>query len=364
MPAFSFFSRTVDEFRNRRRRFVLSRDDIAAINPNTNTVPIFRTSADADLTARIHARVPVLIDEAKGKDGSPWGLSFIRMFDMSNDSGLFRTAAQLTEAGFTYHGGDWVMAEGSDRPQRSVELSKGLDAHSLTLEGGGGRRSQRYVPLYEAKMIHHFDHRWATYEGDGSGDDDARYPSPVEKKNAEFEISPRYWAPEQEVSERLISKQWGRGWLMGHRGITSATNERTLVAAVFPRCAVGNSLPAWVLRPDIAITLAGALSANATALVLDFVVRQKVGGANFNFFYIEQFPILPPSSYLPNDLAFIVPRVLELTYISHSMAPFARDLGYDGPPLAWDENRRAQLRAELDAWYARAYGLTRDELRY
>ena len=45
------------------------------------------------------------------------------------------------------------------------------------------------------------------------------------------------------------------------------------------------------------------------------------------------------------------------------MAPFARDLGYDGPPFAWDEDRRAQLRAELDAWYALAYGLTRDELR-
>ena len=46
------------------------------------------------------------------------------------------------------------------------------------------------------------------------------------------------------------------------------------------------------------------------------------------------------------------------------MAPFARDLGYDGPPFAWDEDRRALLRAELDGFYARAYGLTRDELRY
>ncbi len=46
------------------------------------------------------------------------------------------------------------------------------------------------------------------------------------------------------------------------------------------------------------------------------------------------------------------------------MAPFARELGYDGPPFAWDEDRRALLRAELDAWYARAYGLSRDELRY
>jgi hypothetical protein len=77
-----------------------------------------------------------------------------------------------------------------------------------------------------------------------------------------------------------------------------------------------------------------------------------------------QFPVLPPSTYSALDLAFIVPRVLELTYTSHKMAPFARDLGYEGPPFAWDEDRRALLRAELDAWYARAHGLTRDELRY
>ena len=49
---------------------------------------------------------------------------------------------------------------------------------------------------------------------------------------------------------------------------------------------------------------------------------------------------------------------------SQSLAPFARDFGYDGPPFAWDEERRAHLRAELDAFYARAYGLSRDELRY
>ena len=96
----------------------------------------------------------------------------------------------------------------------------------------------------------------------------------------------------------------------------------------------------------------------------DFVARQKVGGTNLNFFYVEQLPILPPSAYDEAALAFIVPRVLELTYTSHSMAPFAQDLGYEGPPFAWDEDRRARLRAELDAWYALAYGLTRDELRY
>ena len=42
------------------------------------------------------------------------------------------------------------------------------------------------------------------------------------------------------------------------------------------------------------------------------------------------------------------------------LAPFARDLGHDGPPFASDEDRRA----DLHAFYGRACGLTRDELRY
>jgi hypothetical protein len=106
------------------------------------------------------------------------------------------------------------------------------------------------------------------------------------------------------------------------------------------------------------------LVANLSSLVLDYVARQKIGGTSLTYFYLKQLPVLPPTSYNDPDLAYIVPRVLELTYTSHSMASFAHDLGYDGEPFAWNNDRRAQLRAELDAWYARAYGLTRDELRY
>jgi hypothetical protein len=111
-------------------------------------------------------------------------------------------------------------------------------------------------------------------------------------------------------------------------------------------------------------TKASALLANLLCIPLDYVVRQKLGGINLTFGYLFQLPVLPPDAYAERELKLIVPRVLELTYTSHSMAPFARDLGYDGPPFRWDEDRRAHLRAELDAWYARAYGLTRDELRY
>jgi hypothetical protein len=110
--------------------------------------------------------------------------------------------------------------------------------------------------------------------------------------------------------------------------------------------------------------LSTALVANFDSLTLDFVARLKLGGTHLTYGNLKQLPVLPPSAYTATDLAFIAPRVLELTYASHSMAPFARDLGHDGAPFAWNEDRRAWLRAELDAWYARAYGLTRDELRY
>ena len=76
------------------------------------------------------------------------------------------------------------------------------------------------------------------------------------------------------------------------------------------------------------------------SLPFDFVARQKAGGINLNDFYVKQFPASSPRLYTEPRLAFITPKVLELTYTSHSLAPFARDLGHDGPPFAWDEETR------------------------
>ena len=121
-------------------------------------------------------------------------------------------------------------------------------------------------------------------------------------------------------------------------------------------------MPLWFTRQTP--QLMGAFLANMSALVFDYVVRQKLGGTNMTYGYYMQFPVLPPNRYTDADLAFIVPRVLELTYTAHDLKPWAADLGYAGPPFPFDPDRRAQLRAELDAYYARLYGLSRDELRY
>jgi hypothetical protein len=363
--SFSFFLAESAQLTDPERGFTLSAEAIARINPNTKTAPVFRSRADADLAVKIYARVPVLFDETKGKDGNLWDLSFLRMFDMSNDSALFRTSAQLKEAGFMRAGMDWVAPDGL-RPRESVlSLDDGVGAVALNLlDGEEDRQQERYVPLYEAKMISFFDYRAGSYHtrGDDRGYRVLPETELAEHQNSNFEVEPFYWVPSQEVEQRLSLKEWTRGWLMGWKDITSPTNERTFVFAAFPRLGVGNKIP--LLFSAREPTAVAGLVANMSSLTFDFVTRQKVGGITLNYFIVFQLPILPPNFYGADHLSFILPRVLELTYTSHSMASFARDLGYDGPPFAWDEDRRALLRAELDAWYARGYGLSREELRY
>lgn len=151
---------------------------------------------------------------------------------------------------------------------------------------------------------------------------------------------------------------------MGWRDITNATNERTVITAVFPRCAVGNNLPLMLFGSDKAPDYLVCLSGNFASIALDYAARHKVGGTHLNFFIYQQLPLLPPAFYTDQRRSFLTPKVLELTYTSHELGPFARDLGHDGLPFAWDDDRRACLRADLDSFFARAYRLTRDELCY
>ena len=91
-----------------------------------------------------------------------------------------------------------------------------------------------------------------------------------------------------------------------------------------------------------------------------------------SFFIVKQLPVLPPDMYLKETeycrpsvyVQLIVPRVLELTYTSEEIGGFAADLGFDGPPFPWDDERRHCLRCELDAIFAQMYGLTRSDLEW
>ena len=334
---FAFYLRRAEQLGEPRRLFNLSPAEIRLLNPNSLTCPVFRTREDADLSIEMYRRVPVLISAETGANGNPWKIEFLRMFDMANDSGLFKEYS------------------------RSSLCRTKLD--SLTFAASS---DEEVLPLYEGKFIWHFDHRFSSYHNLGKikGRGGRGLPPVLDEEysDPEFEVEPRYWIQSQHVMARLSDVAPNSKWLMGWRDVTSAKLERTMVAAIVPVCAVGHTMP--LLFSGQSSHLIPGLLGNLNSLTLDFLARQSVGGTHLTYSYLKQFPVLPPDFYTEPRLAFITPKVLELTYTSHSLAPFARDLGHDGPPFAWEEDRRAHLRADLDAIYARAYGLTRDELRY
>ncbi len=374
-PKFAFFCTRVEHLRDPRRVFTLTPEDIARINPNTRTLPIFRTRQDAELTKAIYRRVPVLVNEATGEN--PWDVRFRQgLFNMSSDSHLFRTREQLEAAGYRLVGNRFV---------------KGKEV---------------WMPLYEAKMIWHYDHRFGTYAGVRSRSS-THLPTPTPEQHADpgYLVQPWYWVPAKEVEARLGN--WMRRWLMGWRFTTSPTNERTFILCILPESATNHILP--LIFPESSIGAVFLLH-SLNGLVLDYILRTKMGRQGLDLFFVKQLPVLPPTAYREEDLLFIVPRVLELTYTAWDIKPFADDVWRDAgaairdairaqweanaaetgghtwdlpdwitaypeietdpargipfPPFKWDENRRARIRAELDAYYARLYGLTRKQLRY
>jgi hypothetical protein len=261
---------------------------------------------------------------------------------MASDSGLFRTRAELEAAGWKLDGNHFVLDK------------------------------QRALPLMEAKMVHHFDHRFATYENATQanlnkgtlprfGDADHAHPR---RHNL-----PEYWVAESEVEARLEG-HWRHEWLLGWRRICRSVDERTLIASLFPVSGVGDS--EFLLLPSLEPRLASCMYGNLCSLSLDYAARQKVGGANASFHIVRQLPVLAPSVYAADALwshgttlrDWILSRVLELTFTAWDLQPFARDVGDEGSPYIWDSERRFTLRCELDAAFFHLYGVSRDDADY
>ncbi|MCI0386358.1 Eco57I restriction-modification methylase domain-containing protein [Streptomyces sp. CNQ085] len=338
-----FFLSDVTDLEDPNRVFALDPEDLARINPNTGTLPVFRTQRDADITAGVYRRVPVLWNERR-RDGNPWGVSFKRLFDMTDDSDLFRSHERLEAEGWELRGN--------------------------IFERGG----ERMLPLYEGKMAHLFDHRWNSYTG--TGNEDRRRISVSEKADPATYADPRYWilengpvptvrrgkeVEERGVNERLAEVRWTYDWLLGWRDVCRATDERTAIPAFLPRTAVGHTFP--LMLPRVAPPLIAALIATQSSLVFDFVSRQKISDAHMKLFIWKQLPVPTPTTLEPH-LPILLPRVLELVYTAYDMAPLARDLGDEGEPFRWDEERRARLRAELDAYFFHLYGISREDTDY
>jgi hypothetical protein len=326
----------VDDLKKAAKIYMLSVKDIKSINPNTLNLPIFATAEDSILISKIYQDVPVLENEISNTNY--WKASFKQgLFNMTSDSGCFRKKDELEKNGCI------------------------LKQNLLVKE------EQLYLPLYESKLTDSFEHRKSSFNGILPKDMYGTHPHTNKLNLEDLEspdsfVLPRYWVSQSEV-ESKIPETWNHSWLIGFRNAISATADaRSVKFTIIPRFGVGNSMP--LIFSEKSTKEISALVANFNTLVLDYVAKQKASGGNLNFYVVKQLPILPPESYTPQDIEFISSRVLELVYTAWDMQPFAQDMGYQGAPFVWNPERRAILRAELDAKYAKLYGLTRDELRY
>ncbi len=335
----AFFLHDAATVNDPQRCFPLAAADFARVNPNTGTAPVFRTRRDADITRRIYERHPVLVDRSGGEERRAWPMQYHTMFHMANDSYLFRNAAQLEAEGF-------YPVEGN-RWKRGKEL---------------------YLPLYEGKMVQAFDHRAASItnrEGNLFRPGQPDRTLDEEHCDPAFSPSPRYW-----VSQRANAVTERFDWFLAFKDITASTNVRTMIAAIVPQVGCGHTLPVLLPAEDrFHEGSAACLLSNLNSFSFDYVTRQKVQATHLTWYTIEQLPVIAPGEYArpfgsttARDL--VRDHVLRLTYTSHDMASFARDLGCDGPPFIWDEEERRHLRARLDALYFHLYGLSREEAGY
>ncbi|WP_223755553.1 N-6 DNA methylase [Myxococcus sp. RHSTA-1-4] len=336
-----FFAESASDLLDPERQFTLSPADFSLLNPNTETCPTFRTRRDADLNLAMYRRADVLWREADEERGNPWGLRFMRMFDMANDSGLFRSRAQLDAEGFKLVGNHFQ------------------------------KKAETWLPLIEAKMVHHYDHRYGDYRDKPADSENTSLPDvPLEKlQSPDYSPMPRYWVVSTEVDAR-VAEASARKWFIGWRDICRSTDERTVISAIFPHAAIGHTTP--LIFSSQAPRLVASLYANLAAFVFDYAARQKVGGTHLTYGYLKQLPVVQPAE-LSADCRWcngvsiaewILPRVVELTYTAWDLERFGTDVGFDGPPFRWEPERRSSLRAELDAAFFLLYGLSRDDTGY
>ena len=320
----AFCLSNITDLNDPERRFLLRAEDFAQVNPNTGTAPLFRTRRDARITTGIYRRLPVLVNRSEGMVRPTWPVTYKRMFDMSSDSHLFRSAP----------------------------------------EGDG------WLPLYEGKMMQAFDHRAADI---------------VVNKNNIFRPAQQRLlqnsekaSPERRPRWRHYVKMdakhwfWPDSWVIAFKDVTATTNMRTMIAAILPRAAVSHKLPLLLLNGNITRRSYSAclILANLNSIVFDFVVRQKLYGTSLTLHILEQLPVVPPGRFnirigSTSVAAIIRATVLELTYTAWDLTAFARDLGHGGPPFVWNPQRRLHLRARLDALLFLLYGITSEaEIRY
>ncbi len=297
------------DLNDHRRVYRVERSDLAIVSPRSKQPLVSRSKADYQLARKIYMNSSV-----------------------------------LDHAGSSQHARAWVGMTSASHSQYIVDMVG---------QGGGG-----FEVVYEGKLIHQYDSRYATFKGCLPVEAEKGKARPVSPADKCEPVEARFMVPEAVAKEFLSSKNGDRKWLPVYRDYCRTTDERTMIAAVIPSRPILQPLNGWSASDaqKVAMVL-GALN----SLPLDFIARQRFVGTHLNVTTFSQLPL--PKKLCDGD-KFILQRVLLLTYTAADLRGWAEDLGFSGKPFLWNEAERAVARAELDAYYARLYGLNREELLY
>lgn len=233
--------------------------------------------------------------------------------------------------------------------------------------------TQDWLPVYEGKFLNRFNHRLATFYGCTTLEIEAGSAKECSSDSLEdptTTVVPRWWIPHIQVNTRLESKSCTRKWFLAFCDIANPENVRTARSAILPY--VGASDTLWLLLGDEPPEIQASLCAMINSFVLDYVARRRIGSRHLKQHIFKQLPLLGPdrlSGPCPwiadcEIKRWLLPRVLELTYTSWDLAPFAEDCGFDGPPFRWDEERRSVIEHEIDSAFFHLYGIGLDDVGY
>jgi hypothetical protein len=338
-PKLTAHLRQPDQVHDPRFVYTLTAEEIKLVNPNTLNLPACRLNGDVPVLLDIHRHAQALkLVEDKRVISNPWECRLESLFNMATDSNLFLDHADVADIIKSRSGAKAVLEDG-------IEL----------------------YPLYEGKMCWHFDHRYGTYEGQTEKQankgvlphvNDERHNDP------HYRIEPRYWMPKEEVdkvTESFPKREWFFAWrLVG-------PSERTFIGSIIPKAAAAHSTP--VLLSDANAEAVACLAAILSSFVVDYDARQSAN--QITFFIAEQLAVLTPQQLQQEQpwlggaaQPWLAQRVLELCYTNVELEPFARDLGFTGPPFRWQPARRALLQAEIDAAVMHLYQLTRTQAEW
>jgi hypothetical protein len=333
---FGFYLDDTSEIKFSSKVFPISAVECLRINPLSKNIATFSSKRDKDILSSIYNKFEII---AISKN---WKIRYSRGLDMTNEAKELRTLEELEHEGYF--------------------LKKNLFK----------KDNQNFYPLLEGKLIHQYDHRFATFEGIAQ---EKRFgikaatnlPSDQQKADIRFEIIPRYWVSDTYKQKDKSSRKLYTDWSLTFRDTTNViSNFRTFVACIASQTAFNYKAPNLVIDDEdatIRATKTALLLGIVNSIPFDYITRVKFYGANLIKNIIEQLPIIDyEKAIVVKD--HLINRVLKLSYTSESIKSFANDLNYNDAPYVYNTRERHIIKCELDAIVAHLYEIDKEDLEY